>query len=228
MYRAPSNSSPNSTTPTHKLLTLSPHRALGHCTFEGGVMSWFIPLSFNPSLSPDTSTCLWIFWNSLQPTWVVSHSLLSSVDSGTLPFYIQTFLYSFLMISFHLSLDPQPSISTSVIYPCFQTPMWTTYIAANTVGTPQLDLWGLPLCQVCSLSSLFHVYAIELRITTVSVCHIYSAQPCLRVSLYASGLVSVSPSQYQKCMEVWEVSCWLWAWVFLPEIMSARYECYGT
>ena len=47
---------------------------------------------------------------------------------------------------------------------------------------------------VCSLSSLFHVYAIELRITTVSVCHICLAHLCLGVSLYMSGLMSVSPS----------------------------------
>ena len=45
-----------------------------------------------------------------------------------------------------------------------------------------------------SLLSLFHVHAIELRITTVSVCHSCSACPCLRESLYMSGLVSVSPS----------------------------------
>ena len=43
-----------------------------------------------------------------------------------------------------------------------------------------------------------HVYIIELRITTVSVCHICSAHLCLRDSLYTSGLVSVSPSQKIK------------------------------
>ena len=43
MYRAPSNSSPNSTAPTCKLLALSQYHASGHCTFEGGVMSWFVP-----------------------------------------------------------------------------------------------------------------------------------------------------------------------------------------
>ena len=43
MCRAPSNSSPNSTAPTHRLLIFSQHRALGCCTFEGGVMSWFVP-----------------------------------------------------------------------------------------------------------------------------------------------------------------------------------------
>ena len=42
--RALSNSSPNSTAPTCKLLALSQHCALGRCTFEGGVMSWFVPL----------------------------------------------------------------------------------------------------------------------------------------------------------------------------------------
>ena len=49
-----------------------------------------------------------------------------------------------------------------------------------------------------ALLSLFHVHAIELRITTVSVCHICSAHPCLRASLYTSGLVSVLPSQKIK------------------------------
>ena len=36
MYRAPNNLSPNSTAPTHKLLTLNQHHASGRCTFEGG------------------------------------------------------------------------------------------------------------------------------------------------------------------------------------------------
>src|SRR6266481_3707028 len=45
------------------------------------------------------------------------------------------------------------------------------------------------------LSIVCIVYAIELRITTVSVCHICSAPPSLRVSYLSSGLVSVSPSQ---------------------------------
>ena len=44
-------------------------------------------------------------------------------------------------------------------------------------------------------SRCFHVYAIKLRITTVSVCHVCSAHLCLGVSSYTSGLVSVSPSQ---------------------------------
>ena len=54
-------------------------------------------------------------------------------------------------------------------------------------------------CQVCSLLSLSHVYVIELRITTVSVCHICSACSCPRESLYMSGLISVSPSQCPTC-----------------------------
>ena len=33
----------------------------------------------------------------------------------------------------------------------------------------------------------------------MSVCHICSAHPCLRESLYTSGLVSVSPSQCHHC-----------------------------
>ena len=77
--------------------------------------------------------------------------------------------------------------------PVFQTPVLIRYIVTDTVGT-QLDLWGLPLCQVCSWL-LFPCICIELRITTVSVCHLCSACPCLRVSSYTSGLISVSPSQ---------------------------------
>ena len=34
--------------------------------------------------------------------------------------------------------------------PVFQTQVLIRYIVADTVGTPQLDLWGLPLCQVHS------------------------------------------------------------------------------
>ena len=55
MYRAPSNLSLNSTAPTCKLLTLSQHCALGCCTFEGGVMSWFVPRS-SMSLQSQAST----------------------------------------------------------------------------------------------------------------------------------------------------------------------------
>ena len=47
-----------------------------------------------------------------------------------------------------------------------------------------------------------YMYAIELRVATVSVCHICSAGPCPRVSLYMSGLVSVLPPQ-----GLW-VGCW--------------------
>ena len=106
------------------------------------------------------------------------------------------FLYLILSV-------PLVYISVSDLWPWYQLCIpnfLTSYIVADTVGTPQLDLWGLPLCQVCSLSSLFHVYGIELRITIVSVCHICSACPCLRVSLYMSGLISVLPSQQPGSM----------------------------
>ena len=52
MYRAPSNSLPNSTAPTHKLLALSQHHVSGCCTFEGGVMSWFIAPVLHVPLKP--------------------------------------------------------------------------------------------------------------------------------------------------------------------------------
>ena len=117
--------------------------------------------------------------HSLPWTLVCSYylSLCDTLDSPCLNFDL-----------WPLSLT-QSQLSDSVSDSC---------IVADTVGTPQLDLWGLPLCQVCSLSPLSHVHAIELRITTVSVCHICSARPCLRESLYTSGLVSVSPSQKIK------------------------------
>ena len=53
-----------------------------------------------------------------------------------------------------------------------------------------LCLWQLYSCWHGGNSSAW-----SLRITTVSVCHICLARPCLRESLYTSGLVSVSPSQ---------------------------------
>ena len=45
----------------------------------------------------------------------------------------------------------------------------------------------------------FHVYAIELRITTLSVCHIHLAQSSLGVSYYTSGLISVLLSHVPHC-----------------------------
>ena len=93
------------------------------------------------------------------------------------------------------------------MYPHLWTLPLTRYLVADTVGTPQLDLWGLPLCQVCSLLSTFHVYAIELSITTVSVCHLCLAQPCLRVSFYTSGLISVLPSHTAQRTHNPEVGC---------------------
>ena len=93
-----------------------------------------------------------------------------------------------------LHFNSWPSYLTSVLCTPLSDSISDSCIVADMVGTPQLDLWGLPLCQVCSLSSLSHVYVIELRLTTVSVCHICWACPCLRESLYTSGFISVSPS----------------------------------
>ena len=134
-------------------------------------------------------------YHSLSQTLVCSYhpSLLDTLNFPCLPFNLQP---STLL----LALCSQLSDSVP-----------DSYVVADTVGTPQLDLWGLPLCQVCSLSSVFHVYAIELRITTVSLCHICSAQPNLRVSYYMSGLVSVLPSQWPATEgQVWAVAHGNW------------------
>ena len=64
----------------------------------------------------------------------------------------------------------------------------------------------------------FHVYAIELRITTVSVCHICSARPSLGVSLYTSGLVSVSPSQRLTTQLGWRLIQTHWRWAEASEV----------
>ena len=80
MYRAPSNSSLNSTTPTHKLLTLSQHHASGRCTFEGGVMSWFVSQSSmslqSLASTSDASAHLRHIRINLRPNWVVDLLLI--------------------------------------------------------------------------------------------------------------------------------------------------------
>ena len=125
---------------------------------------------------------LWPTSHSLSWTLICSYylSLLDTLDFPCLPFNLWPLALPLASCSWLLDSIPD------------------SYIVADTVGTLLLDLWGLPLCQVCSLFSVFHVYVIELRITTVSVCHICSACPCLRESLYMSGLISVSPSQKIK------------------------------
>ena len=98
MYRAPSNSSPNSTAPTHKLLTLSQHRALGHCTFEGGVMSWFVPwfpMSFQSLASTNGSTTFQRFQIGLRPNRVIG---LLLILSHRLSYVSVIFLYLILSI----------------------------------------------------------------------------------------------------------------------------------
>ena len=82
-----------------------------------------------------------------------------------------------------LHFNPWPLSLTSVLHTQLLDSVSDSCIVADMVGTPQLNLWGLSLCRVCSLSPLSHVYVIELRITTVSVCHICSAHPCLGESL---------------------------------------------
>ena len=90
-----------------------------------------------------------------------------------------------------------------------------------TYPTFRLHLWQLHSCwhggnsSACSLrittvSGMFpvasfpciYVCIIELRIMTVSVCHICSACPCCRESLYTSGLVSVSPSHHHFVLNI--------------------------
>ena len=119
----------------------------------------------------------------------VSHSLLQTLVCFYYPSLLDT------LNSPCLHFDPQPLSLTSVLCTRLSDSITDSYIVADMMGTPQLDLRGLPLCQVCSLSPLSHVYVIELRITTVSVCHICLAHPCLSTSLYMSGLISVLPSQ---------------------------------
>ena len=83
----------------------------------------------------------------------------------------------------------------------------------------------------CMFPVVIYVYAIELRIATVSVCHICLAHPRLRVSLYTSGLVSVPPSHsldeynytiYDK--ELLSVICRLEEWRHILEGTKHRIE----
>ena len=136
-YRAPSNLSLNSTTLTCKHLALNqPHCASGRCTFGGGVMSWFIPLTPHvlpkPHLYPRR---LSPFLNLLdQPPTHLGHLPTSYSLSWTLV----CFLFSSLPDTLDppcLHFNPRPSILTSVTCPRFQTPSLTSYIVADMVGT---------------------------------------------------------------------------------------------
>ena len=106
MYRAPSNLLLNSTTPTHELLTLSQHRASGHCTFEGGVMSWFIPqssMSFQSLISTsDASTHLRCVRINLRPNWVIGLLLIFSYRLSYVPIILLYFILSILHV--HISI----------------------------------------------------------------------------------------------------------------------------
>ena len=116
IYRAPSNSSPKSTKLTRECLILDQsHCASGHCTFEGGLMSWFDPDSPCPpkALSINVSEPFKLFPNILD--WPLGHwptsysisqtlvcpytlSLPDTLDSPCLHFYLQPLTLTWLHI----------------------------------------------------------------------------------------------------------------------------------
>ena len=162
-------------------------------------LSWFVPqlsmsfrsLAFSSSSSAHFQTLQIGLW----PTWwpgLSAYFSFSLMDS-----------HMKLICSYYLSLldtlnspclhfDLWPSTLTSASCSQLSDSIPDSHIVADTVGTPQLDLWVLPLCQVCSLSSIFHVYAIELRITTVSGMFPVISFPCICYRTENYHCVSVS------------------------------------
>ena len=89
-YWAPSNSLLNSTELTCKRLILNQsHYALGHCTFEGGVMSWFIPrlpmsfqsLVYTPNVSKPLQIASEHFRSVSNPPGSLAYFLFYLMDS---------------------------------------------------------------------------------------------------------------------------------------------------
>ena len=78
------------------------------------------------------------FGSAFDPPGLPAYFLFSFVNSHMFPF-----LFLFLLDALnppYLHFDLQASILTSVMYPQFRTLSLTSYIVADTVGTPQLDL----------------------------------------------------------------------------------------
>ena len=114
------------------------------------------------SLPNDTLTSEWytdwlvpfhwpIYWP--RSNWPIHHQPLSYCLYRLLyvPFLypdipLLATLIQLLFTSRSLVLD----LDFSYISLVFWTLVLIRYIVTDTVGTPQLDLWGLPLCQICS------------------------------------------------------------------------------
>ena len=114
-YRDPSNLLPNSTALTHKHLPLNqPHCASGHCTFEGGVMSWFVPrlpMSFQSLAStPDSLTHLQTL-SASDPPGSLAYVLFSFTDPCMFPI-----LFLYLILSIPLFTFRSPSLDPDVSY----------------------------------------------------------------------------------------------------------------
>ena len=78
--------------------------------------------------------------------------------------------------SIYISI-PGPQSWFWLCIPAFWTPILTRYIVADTVGTPQVNLWGLSLCQVRS------------QLLFPCICYRTEDYHCLRVShLFGSTL----------------------------------------
>ena len=73
--------------------------------------------------------------------WSASHSLLQTLVCFSYPSLLDT------LNSPCLHFNPWPSSLTSVLRTRLSDSVSDSYIVADMVGTPQLDLRGLPLCQ---------------------------------------------------------------------------------
>ena len=119
----------------------------------------------------------------ISPLALVLFSSWTLICSLSISVYPSTF-HSCLS-SIYISI-PGPQFQFQLHIAVYWAPILTRYIVADTVGTPQLDLWGLPLCQVHSLL-LFPCI-------------------CYRTEDYRQCVTSVQLNPILECLCIWVVS----------------------
>ena len=104
------------------------------------------------------------------PPTHLGHRPISSSLSQTLICFLFSF-FTWYSRSPCLYFDPWLLILTSVTYSQFRTPSLTSYIVADMMGTPQFDLWGLPLCQyVTSVRLAFVLEYLYIQVASSQCC----------------------------------------------------------
>ena len=169
-------------------------------------LSWDTPGlchgSFPDSLCPskaspstfDSSTHFQTFWIGLWPTGVISLLLTLShlTDSHMflVYFYCLTLLDTLNPPCLHFEL--QPLSLTSALHTWLLDSISGSCIVADTVGTPQLDLWGLPLCQCQCVTS------VQLTPVLETLCIVVYEWPHLSVTLTEDQALHRQPHTHRN------------------------------